>query len=133
LKDCDKCIEMKPDFVKAYTRKGHIQFFMKEYQKALETYDLGLKFDESNQELQESIKRTIEGMNQQESMNRQGGAPDKETLERAMKNPEVQEILSDPVMRQILEDMQSDPKAAQDHLKNPMIMRKFKSLQVQES
>jgi stress-induced-phosphoprotein 1 len=44
---------------------------------------------------------------------RQGGAPDKETLERAAKDPEVQEILSDPVMRQILEDMQNDPKAAQ--------------------
>jgi stress-induced-phosphoprotein 1 len=50
-----------------------------------------------------------------ESMNRQGGAPDKETLERAMRNPEIQEILSDPVMRQILEDMQSDPKAAQEY------------------
>lgn len=29
-----------------------------------------------------------------------------------MRDPEVQQILSDPVMRQILEDMQNDPKAA---------------------
>ena len=31
-----------------------------------------------------------------------------------MRDPEVQEILSDPVMRQILNDMQTDPKAAQE-------------------
>lgn len=36
-----------------------------------------------------------------------------ETLKRAMDDPEVQEILSDPVMRSILEQMQQDPKAAQ--------------------
>jgi len=124
LADCNKCIELKPDFVKGYTRKGHIHFFMKEYQKALEAYDQGLKLEENNAELQEGIKRTIEAVNHQENK----GAPDKETLERAMRNPEVQEILSDPVMRQILEDMQNDPKAAQDHLKNPMIMKKIQKL-----
>jgi stress-induced-phosphoprotein 1 len=127
LKDCEKCIEMKPDFVKGYTRKGHIQYFMKEYQKALETYDQGLKLDENNAELQDGIKRAIQAMNDQINKNRQG-APDQETLQRAMQDPEVQQILADPVMRQILEDMQSDPKAAQNHMRNPMIMGKIQKL-----
>jgi stress-induced-phosphoprotein 1 len=30
-----------------------------------------------------------------------------------MQDPEIQRILSDPVMRQVLNDMQEDPKAAQ--------------------
>lgn len=45
-----------------------------------------------------------------------------------MDNPEVREILSDPIMRQILEQMQSDPKAAQDHLRNPQIAAKIRTL-----
>lgn len=37
----DKCLELEPTFVKGYSRKGTLQFFMKEYDKALETYRTG--------------------------------------------------------------------------------------------
>jgi tetratricopeptide (TPR) repeat protein len=40
LKDANKCIELDPSFAKGYSRKGTIQFFMKEYDKALETYQV---------------------------------------------------------------------------------------------
>jgi tetratricopeptide (TPR) repeat protein len=40
LKDADKCIEFDPSFAKGYSPKGTIQFFMKEYDKALETYQV---------------------------------------------------------------------------------------------
>lgn len=59
LKDAEKCIELDPTFSKGYTRKGAIQFFMKEYDKALETYQEGLKHDPSNQELLDGIKRFV--------------------------------------------------------------------------
>jgi stress-induced-phosphoprotein 1 len=45
-----------------------------------------------------------------------------------MNDPEVQKILNDPAMRMILEQMQSDPRAVQEHLKNPAIAEKFKKL-----
>ena len=45
LKDADKCIEIAPDFAKGYTRKGHVEFFTKQYDKALETYQAGLSND----------------------------------------------------------------------------------------
>jgi stress-induced-phosphoprotein 1 len=45
-----------------------------------------------------------------------------------MQDPEVQQILGDPAMRLILEQMQTDPKAAQDHLKNPAIRTKIQKL-----
>ena len=38
LKDAEKCLKLDPSFVKGYTRKGVVQFFMKEHNKALETY-----------------------------------------------------------------------------------------------
>lgn len=40
LKDANKCIELDEKFVKGYSRKGAIQFFMKEYDKALQTYQV---------------------------------------------------------------------------------------------
>jgi stress-induced-phosphoprotein 1 len=43
-------------------------------------------------------------------------------------DPEVQEILGDPAMRLILEQMQTDPEAAQDHLKNPEIRTRIQKL-----
>lgn len=51
-----------------------------------------------------------------------------EIRKRAMSDPEVQKILNDPAMRMILEQMQSDPKAIQEHLKNPDIAQKFMKL-----
>lgn len=47
---------------------------------------------------------------------------------RAMADPEVQSILRDPAMRCILEQMQQDPHALQDHLKNPAIAAKIQKL-----
>ena len=31
LKDAEKCIEIDPTFVKGYSRKGHVEFFTKQY------------------------------------------------------------------------------------------------------
>lgn len=45
-----------------------------------------------------------------------------------MADPEVQNILRDPVMRQVLDDFQNDPRAAQHHLKNPDIHWKISKL-----
>lgn len=40
IKDADECISLKPDFAKGYSRKGHLQFFMKDYDKAIATYQV---------------------------------------------------------------------------------------------
>lgn len=127
LKDADKCIELDPSFVRGYARKGAIQFFMKEYHKALESYQAGLKYDENNQELLEGIQRCIA---QIEAANR-GAVSEEELKERqakAMQDPEIQSILSDPIMRQVLIDFQENPKAAQEHTRNPMVMSKLQKL-----
>jgi stress-induced-phosphoprotein 1 len=48
--------------------------------------------------------------------------------ERGMADPEVQAILTDPVMRQVLSDMQEDPASAQRHLRHPDIAKKIEKL-----
>jgi len=57
LKAAEKCIELKPEFPKGYSRKGHIQFYMKEFEKAQKTYQAGLEHDPENQELKEGVSR----------------------------------------------------------------------------
>ncbi|KAJ0105957.1 hypothetical protein Patl1_18563 [Pistacia atlantica] len=127
LKDAEKCIELDPTFSKGYTRKGAAQFFMKEYDKALETYQEGLKLDPENQELLDGMRRCVQQINK---AGRGELSPEelKERQAKAMQDPEIQNILSDPVMRQVLVDFQENPKAAQDHMKNPMVMNKIQKL-----
>jgi stress-induced-phosphoprotein 1 len=127
LKDADECIRLAPDFPKGYSRKGHLQFFMKEFDKAMETYETGLKHDPENAELKEGLMRCVQAINK---MNR-GDASEEDLQERqakAMADPEVQSILSDPVMRQVLSDMQEDPTAAQRHMKHPDVAFKINKL-----
>ncbi|CAN6460912.1 unnamed protein product [Victoria cruziana] len=100
LKDAEKCIELDPSFSKGYSRKAAIQFFMKEYDKALETYQEGLKHDKNNQELLDGVRRCVEQINK----TNRGEISAEELKERqakAMQDPEIQNILSDPIMRQV--------------------------------
>lgn len=51
-----------------------------------------------------------------------------EVRKRAANDPEIQQILSDPGMRLILEQMQNEPQALRDHLRNPAIAQKIQKL-----
>jgi stress-induced-phosphoprotein 1 len=120
MKDCDKCLEINPNFAKAYSRKGLLYYMKKDYAKAIEVYERGLKLEPENKELKDGLNAVLEAFNRQ-----QNSAPDEESIKRAMQDPEVQGILSDPVMQQILNDMKSDPRAAAEHMKNPAIKAKI--------
>ncbi|CAG9463981.1 unnamed protein product [Pedinophyceae sp. YPF-701] len=127
LKDADKCIELAPSFIKGYIRKANLLFLMKDYDEALETYRAGLAVDEGDAELQEGMHRTIRQISMVNS-GQLGEEELKRRQEKAMANPEIQNIMSDPVMRQVLQDLGQDPKSAQKHLGNPEIMRKVNVL-----
>lgn len=127
LKDADKCIEIAPEFAKGYTRKGHVEFFTKQYDKALETYQAGLAKDPENEELRDGLRRTMIEI-QRGQTGQVDEAEMKERQARAMQDPEIQNILQDPVMRQVLQDMSTDPRAAAEHQKNPMVMAKIQKL-----
>lgn len=50
LKDAEKCLEMDPNFVKAWARKATCHSLMKEYHKAMNAYEKGLKIDPNSKE-----------------------------------------------------------------------------------
>src|SRR5205823_9964219 len=60
LKDAEKCLEIDPKFVKAYARKGTIQHMMKEYHKALATFEKGLTIDPDNKDCKEGKIKTMQ-------------------------------------------------------------------------
>jgi len=122
--DCDKCLSLDPSFVKAYSRKGTSQYFLKQYHKCLETYDKGLKLDPDNQELIDGINRTLDAINKQQS-----GERDEASVKNAIQSdPELQEILADPAIQQILSEMQRDPKSASHYLRDPAVSSKINKL-----
>ncbi|GAA5832253.1 hypothetical protein JCM5353_005683, partial [Sporobolomyces roseus] len=56
------------------------------------------------------------------------GETDEQAYARAMRDPEVQEIMRDPVFQSILQQAQQDPPSLQSHMKDPMIRRKVEKL-----
>lgn len=118
LKDCDECIRLQPDFVKGYVRKGKIHQGLKQYAKAQDAYQKALDIDPNCQDALDGFREGMMALN----------SDPEEVRKRAMSDPEVQQILKDPAMRMILEQMQTDPRALQDHLKNPDIASKIQKL-----
>ncbi|KAK3812605.1 MAG: chaperone [Linnemannia elongata] len=129
LKDCETCISLDPKFVKGYIRKAAIQFLKKEYTECLETCQLAKDADvekKNTAEIDGQINKVY--MEMSRGPQRREGETEAETIARAQQDPEVQRIMSDPAMRSILQQMQEDPQAAQDHMKNPMVAANIRKL-----
>lgn len=126
LKDADKAIEVDPTFVKAYIRKATILQTMREYSKSLEALQAASSADTANAHAQEI--QAQEFKIQQALFTQRADETEEQTLERAMKDPEVAQIMGDPVMQQILQQAQGNPGALQDHMKNPVVRQKIMKL-----
>merc|ERR1712087_211737 len=124
LKDADKCVEMEPTFVKGWSRKAGIHFYLKEYHKALDAYNTILKIEPENEEAKTQVEQVLAAVNSAD----QSGEVDKERQARAMADPEIQAIIGDPQMRSILGEMQTDPKKAQAAMSDPKIADKLQKL-----
>jgi len=120
LKDCDKCIQLDPTFLKAYLRKGKVLQGMGACSKAMDVYTQALDLDSNCNEAVEGYRAC--------AIQQQANKDPEEVRRRAMADPEIQRIMADPAMRMILEQMQSDPKALGEHMQNPAIATKIMKL-----
>ncbi|KAG6899381.1 hypothetical protein C0993_010680 [Termitomyces sp. T159_Od127] len=126
LKDVNEAIKTDPKFVKAYIRKSNVLFSMREYTKSLEAIQEARDIDEEHKHTSEIQQQEFKV--QQAIFSQRGEETQEQTLERAMRDPEVAGIMNDPVMQQILQQAQTDPKALQDHMKNPVVRSKIQKL-----
>lgn len=52
LQDANKCIELEPKWAKGYARLGAVQYFTRNYAKAVSAYTTGLTLDRQNKQIQ---------------------------------------------------------------------------------
>ncbi|KAJ3070310.1 Hsp90 cochaperone [Podochytrium sp. JEL0797] len=129
-KDCDAALKIDPAFVKAYVRKASILVAKREFTKAIDMCNEAREKDvegKHGNEIEGIMMKAYNGLNDVQSEADTGGNRE-EIMARAMQNPEVQQIMGDPVMKSILQQMQEDPAAARDHMKNPVIAAKIRTL-----
>lgn len=118
LKDCESALKLDPKFLKAYTRKAALLLLKKDYSECLEVCDRVLDMPDGG-----SVRAEMEGYKLKAMM-----AIQQATGGEGLQDPEVQAILGDPVMQQILGQMQQDPKAIIEHMRNPTIAAKMRKL-----
>ena len=106
LVDCDTCLNFKPDCVEALLLKAKAHIALEQASNAKSAYEKALKIDPNCSEAIEGLKNCSDP---------------EELRKRAMRDPKVQKVLKDPAMRMILEQIQNDPQAIQELLKNPVI------------
>eukprot|EP00800_Vazella_pourtalesii_P006345 TRINITY_DN180_c0_g1_i2.p1 TRINITY_DN180_c0_g1~~TRINITY_DN180_c0_g1_i2.p1 ORF type:complete len:326 (-),score=69.02 TRINITY_DN180_c0_g1_i2:352-1329(-) len=116
LTDCETCIKLDPTFLKGYVRKGGCHLAMKQFGNAREAYEKALEIDPSSKD----ALNGLQNIRTQETP--------EERRKTALKDPEVQKILSDPAMQMILQQMQTNPESLRDHLQNPEIAGKISKL-----
>lgn len=123
LKDCETCVKLDDKFIKGWIRKGKILQGMQQSSKALAAYQKAMELDSTNAEALEGYRACTMAVH----------SNPQEVRQRAMADPEVQEILKDPAMRMILEQMQSDPRALQEYVSFTSIHCEFLMLSPEAS
>jgi len=126
LKDAESAIKADPTFVKGYIRKSHVKFAMREYDAAATAIEAARAADTAGKNTSEINAQARKIMEAQ--YGQQANETDEERMARASRDPEVLKIMQDPVMQSILQQAQADPRALQEHLKNPDIRSKIMKL-----
>lgn len=130
LKDSEEAIKVDPNFVKGYIRKANVLASMKEFTKAMEACQQAENVDAAQQGGAKNAREIQALMNKcmNELYSQRSGETEQETLQRAMRDPEVAQIMQDPVMQSILQQAQGNPAALQEHMKSPIIRDKVQKL-----
>ncbi|KAI7861482.1 hypothetical protein BDF14DRAFT_1868849 [Spinellus fusiger] len=126
-KDAEACIALDPTFARGYLRKAAVEFAKKEYDSALKILDEAEVHDTDGKCAREIYQQRTKVQRAMIPEHTEGDSRE-DVLNRAAQDPEIQRIMSDPIMQQILKDMQQDPKAAQEHLKNPQVAANIRKL-----
>ncbi|KAK5992625.1 Heat shock protein STI1 [Cladobotryum mycophilum] len=129
LDDCNTAIKLDSTFIRAFIRKAQAFFGMRKYSECVDTCDEALQVDLEHHK--SANAREIE-QQQQKAFSAMYSARENETEEqtrqRLAQDPEIMSMMQDPVMQSILQQAQSDPKALQEHMRNPGVRSKIQKL-----
>jgi len=132
IKDCDFVLQKEPQNTKAMLRKASSYKGSEQYHKAMEWFDKVLKLEPENEEAKFGKQDTMRIIMTSQYVGGSSSAEDKahrqERAAKAMADPEIQAILTDPIMQIVLQDLSTNPSASQHHLQNPEISQKISKL-----
>ena len=125
-REVEVALDLDPKYVKAWARKGEIEMLLKENHKAMDSFRKGLEIEPNNQ-------ACVDGLRKVSAMINYGSATmsedeRKERAAHAMADPEIQNILMDPIIQQILQDFQHNPKAANEAMRDATVRKKIEKL-----
>ncbi|KAK3651000.1 Hsp90 cochaperone, partial [Elasticomyces elasticus] len=124
--DCDIAIKKDPSFIRAYLRKAQALYAMKEYNRCIDVCEAASENDKEGKNAREIQQQTEKAL--QAQFQARDGETEEQAQERIQRDPEILQILQDPVMNSILQQAKGDPAALQDHMKNPGIRSKIQKL-----
>lgn len=87
----------------------------------MDSYQAGLQIDPENAACKQGYAKVVQQINSQ-------SGPDQERAAKALQDPEIQQIMSDPTIRNVLNDMQDNPKYGMEAMKDPNIAAKIQRL-----
>ena len=112
LADANKCVELKPEFIKGYTRQGVALFGLNKFGEAKVAYEAGLKVDPNNAALKDGladVEAKLRAPPKQE--NPLGALFGPDMYVKLNANPVTREYMKDPAFVAKLQMLATDPRA----------------------
>ncbi|CEG46508.1 stress-induced-phosphoprotein 1 [Plasmopara halstedii] len=123
LEDAESCIKLKPDWPKAYTRKGAALHALKRYDDATSAYTAGLQIDAGNTACLNGIEEVKKAQTaSSRTFNPLANAFGPDMFGKIATNPRLSPMLSDPAFVKILQEIQRDPSKINQHIQDTRIM-----------
>ncbi|ODA79373.1 hypothetical protein RJ55_04966 [Drechmeria coniospora] len=129
LDDCNAAIKRDGQFIRAYIRKAQAFFGMRKYSECVDACTEAQQVDQEHhgganaREIEQQSQKALAAM-----YAARDNETEEETRARVTQDPEIMGIMQDPVMQSILQQAQSDPKALQEHMRNPNVRTKIQKL-----
>lgn len=128
IRDCETVIEKEPSFIKVYIRKAQCLLTMQKYAAAIITISKAMDQSPSPAEstslanVKYEINSAIDRRLNNKTLKRE------EVVQAALAEPEIRDIVQDPVMVNILEQAKTDPSVIMQHYQNPTFSKRIQLL-----
>ena len=118
LDDAEICVNLKPDWVRGYTRKGLAEFYLKKYEEAKATYTKGLEIAPGDAAIMDMLQRVEQASAPQ--INPMASLFTPENMMKLQNHPKIREYMQDPSFMQML-GMMGNPQMMQMCMQDPRI------------
>ena len=119
LDDANKCIELNPQFVKGYSRKGHALHSLGQYSEAKQAYEAGLQLDASNAALKEGLEEAKRALAPPQNPFASMFGPD--MWGKLMADPVTKGHLADQAFVQKMNELQRNPSLFGQYARDPKV------------